>query len=175
MIPSRLDRHLLDPGWTPPEGDDGIVLTWSGTLGDDLFATHPHNWLGPGRAALDARCAEVAPRLSGRELVLLPHARHVLSDAPGTRTFAQENPYGVGVALAPAHLFEPSMIADAEDHLVRIVETLGPICRLVWLEDVVVEGEDCRAVHPGEGALPLDVLDALVKEHVPETTPHFSG
>lgn len=168
-LSAYLDDNPLRDGWSLPDGGTDVVL-WSGTLGDGLFDAHPHTWLGPGRASLDARCAEIDPvlRASERRIVFLPHARHVLSDPPSCREFVAAHADGpFGIALAPARLFEPSMIDDAEDHLVRMVEAIGPLCSMLWLEDVDRTPDGCAIVPLGAGGLPLELLVTLIQRHVP--------
>jgi hypothetical protein len=151
------------------------VLLWSGTLADDPFgASHPPNWMGPGRAALDRFCAAAAPGLSaaGRTLCFHPHARHVLNDVPSCLTFLREHAgEPLEIALAPASLIEPSMLDVLEDHLERIFDHLGPRCRVVVLEDVAAgdrADDACRRVPLGHGRLPRDHVRRLLDAFVPD-------
>lgn len=153
-----LDGHPIAGDWALPEAPH--VVAWSGTFADELFETHPHNWLSRGRQTLDAWCEGQRDALNaaGRRVTFLPHARHVLSDAPACRAFVEEHGAGpFGVALAPALLFEESMWPDVEDHLVRILELVGPRC------DVVMAGGDDR--------LPDSLLAELIERCVPSSTP----
>ncbi len=72
----------------------------------------------PSTAYLDA--AEPVLRDSGRRLLLRTHARHVVSDFVAAKALlAEREGSPIGIALDPAACFEASMLADAEDHLVR--------------------------------------------------------
>lgn len=183
--PGRWGDHLvlaganpLAEGFTLPDpGDARVVVLPAGTLADPAEgpeAADPRNWMGFGRAALDAVVVPLARRLAaeGRRLVLLPHARHVLSDVPSCRRFlADHADLAVGVALAPAALLEPTMVGDVADHLERILRDLAPIAALAWLEDVVVAGDACRRVPLGTGILPLAPLFAGISARLPAGTP----
>lgn len=162
----------LAPDWAlPPAPPASLAVMWSGSLAGDLRSPHPANWMPAGRTALDDLCR----RLGGAGCVCLrPHARHVLSDVPSCRRFlADHGGRGFGVALSPATMLEPSMLATAEDHLGRLFEGLGGACALLFLQDVVVDAaaDACRPVPLGEGVLPLPVLVDLAARHVPAHVP----
>ena len=159
--------------------DDDIgakrIVTWSGTLGPDLFTAHPANWLRPGHDSLRDVCRSLAPRLSERSMTVCfhPHCRHVLSDAPSCVTFLNDlagEPFEI--ALAPASMLEPSMMVDLDDHLRRIFEALGPRAAAVFMSDVT-EGADglIEAVPLGQGKLPRETVIRLLGDHVPRGTP----
>lgn len=156
------------------------VMTWSGTLADDLFASDPRTWMRPGREAFDAFCNDIAPQLEQhqRRLCFHPHSRHVLSDVQSCAKFLRDRenePFEI--ALAPASLLEPSMMTHVEDHLRRMFETLGGTCAMLLLHDVRIcnNGEDgeahCEAAALGDGLLPRDLVAALIEQHVPRNTP----
>ena len=167
------------------------VLAWSGTLGDGLFEGTPANWMrGPAR--LNETCTELAPQLArhGKRLVLVPHARHVLSDARSALTWwcerlfpgerfellppAPDTRRSFGLALDPGALLEPSMLPDIEDHLQSLLSALGPRIDLLLLRDVRVDPADPDSLEPcalGTGALPRERLLDLVARHVPEPVP----
>lgn len=161
-------RDPLAHDWAPDLSADPVA--WSGSLSDDLFEPHPHNWLPPGRAALDALCARVRPALEAadRTLVFRPHARHILSEVPSCRAFLQDHarePFGI--ALSPADMLEPSMLDRVEEHLERFVAGLGGLCTCILRADVAVAGDDCVLRPAGEGILPLSLLDDLLAQHAP--------
>lgn len=155
VVATAVPGNPLAAGWSPPSGVTGRLIAWSGTLADELFAPHPFTWLRPGHEALTAFCDGTGGTL---DLVLHPHARHVLNDARSCATFLNDRAgRGPGVALAPASLLEPSMLEDVEDHLTRMFQTLGPIADLV----VLAGAED----------LPRDLVRFLLRECVPPNTP----
>lgn len=182
----------LDGHWAVDAELPGAwVMAWSGTLGGSPFEGTPANWMR-GPEALDALCDALAPQLSrhGKRLVLVPHARHVLSDARSALTWwcdrvipgedpnlVRRSPAGprpFGLALDPAAMLEPSMVQDVEDHMHSLLASFGPRIDALVLRDARVDPEDPESLVPcalGEGVLPRDRVRALVAEHVPEDTP----
>lgn len=167
------------------------VMAWSGTLGGSLFEGTPANWMrGPAR--LDALCDELAPQLArhGKRLVLVPHARHVLSDARSALTWwcervipgedpnlvrrSPDGPRPFGLALDPGAMLEPSMVTDVEDHMQSLLSSFGPRIDVLVLRDVRPDPADPESLVPcalGEGVLPRTRVLELVAKHVPESTP----
>jgi hypothetical protein len=154
----RVTTNPLADGWRPPETVAPALVIWSGTLADDLFAPHPHNWLPPGRAALDAVCERLlGADLGGPDLLIRPHCRHVLSDVPSCRRFlADHEDWPVGLALAPRDLLEDGMLSVAADHLERIFAALGGSAKLVYLDGL----DDLDGVD-------ADRVEELRAEHAP--------
>jgi len=155
------------------------IVCWSGTLADDLFGSHPPNWLRPGRESLQAFCREMSDQLRShqRTICFQPHSRHVLSDAQSCLSLLREHDGGpFEIAFSPATLIETSMLPDLDDHLTRLFHGLGNRCAMVMLADVV-EGTDnageprCETVALGSGRLPRDLVRKLIREHVPPKTP----
>ena len=102
------------------------IACWSGTLAydaaeaGDLFAAHPHNWMGPGPDALRKFLDGIVDPLTSaqRTLCIIPHARHVLSDVQGAINLIRERAgQPIEVALAPIALLTPSMLEALDDHL----------------------------------------------------------
>jgi hypothetical protein len=167
------------------------ILAWSGTLGGSPFEGTPANWMrGPAR--LNEFCTDLAPQLArhGKRLVLVPHARHVLSDARSALTWwcerlfpgqrfellpqSPDGPRPFGLALDPGALLEPSMLADVEDHLQSLLSSIGPRADLVILRDVRADPDDPESLEAcplGDGALPRARLLELIERHVPERVP----
>jgi sugar phosphate isomerase/epimerase len=151
------------------------VVAWSGTLAEDgPFGRDPRTWMRPGREALRAFCAAVRGPLldAAARVALRPHARHVLSDAASCLRYLDE--FGEGpleLALDPASMLEPSMLADAEDHLERALSALAGRSVMVLVHDVRPRGADLAAVPLGEGVLPRDAVWRLLAAHVPPQTP----
>jgi hypothetical protein len=182
----------LDGHWAVDAELPGAwVMAWSGTLGASPFEGTPANWMR-GPKALDGLCDALAPQLArhGKRLVLVPHARHVLSDARSALTWwcgrvipgedpnlVRRSPAGprpFGLALDPAALLEPSMLGDVEDHMQSLLASFGPRIDVLMLRDARIDPEDPESLVPcalGEGVLPRDHVRALVAEHVPEDTP----
>ncbi len=167
------------------------VFAWSGTLGDSLFASDPVNWMR-GPTALNALCAELAPQLQRhhKRLVLIPHARHVLSDARSALTWwcdqvipgqdpnivrhSPDTDRPFGLAFDPAAFLEPSMLADIEDHMQSLFASFGPRADVVILRDTTINETDPEQMTPcplGSGRLPRAYIRELLALHVPESTP----
>lgn len=107
----------------------GLLMAWSGGLGDGPFDRSPRTWMTPGREALAEACDRVTPLLegAGRRLLVRTHCRHVLSDAPACAAFAKARAGGpLGVALDPASMLEASMLRGVEDHLERLFALAAP-------------------------------------------------
>lgn len=184
--------NLLDGSWLlDAELPGPWVFAWSGTLGDSLFASDPVNWMR-GPTALNALCTELAPQLQrhGKRLVLIPHARHVLSDARSALTWwcdhvipgqdpniVRHSPDCVrpfGLAFDPAAFLEPSMLTDIEDHMQSLFASFGPRADVVILRDATVDATDSELMTPcalGSGRLPRARIRELLALHVPESTP----
>lgn len=153
------------------------VVSWSGTLAEDLFQPHPMTWLSPGHEALGSFCDEIAPQLArhGKTLIFQPHSRHVLNDPHSCRTFLeQRDGQPFAVALAPASMIEVSMLSELEDHLHRVFELLGGRCAAVMLRDVQQDEVDDQQICEcplGDGLLPRELVQSLLDQHVPAEVP----
>lgn len=180
VLASTQRGNVLDGGWLLDVDSTGAhTVCWSGSLAEDLFASHPPNWLRPGREAFGAFCAEIAGQLRShrRTLCFQPHSRHVLSDAASCLNLLREHDAGpFEVALSPATMLEPSMMSDLDDHLTRMFQSLGPRCAMVMLADVTIEHDElgeqrCTGCRLGQGRFGRDHVLALLREHVPVETP----
>lgn len=160
------------------------IFAWSGTLAESAGDVSPLNWMR-GPALLDEACESLGPQLARhqRRLLLVPHARHVLSDArsaltwwcrhvnSGQELFASTRPPEgervFGLALDPVALLEPSMVGDAPDHLRTLLAALGPRADAVILRGArpSEDGERMEACALHEGVASLELLRALVEEH----------
>lgn len=153
-------------------------VVWTGSLAGPLFARDPRTWSPAGWAALGAWCDAVRDVLehAARTVMLRPHARHVLSDVQRcVRFFEDRAGQPFTLALEPAAMLEPTMLAGAEDHLGRIFEFLAPRAAVVIMSNVapLSDGAETplqrgRAHH---GAIDPALTARLVREHVPEATP----
>ncbi len=165
----------LDPAQAAtqlPEAD--LVLGWSGGLGETLFERAFNTWMPAGRAALNAylNAAEPVLRERGARLLLRTHARHVISDAQAALTLLEErraSPFGV--AFDPAACFEPSMLADAQDHLERFFGFAAGRAEVIVLASFhQPKGEDelLRPAVLGDGLLDPALLGRLTRQHARE-------
>jgi len=151
------DRALLADGPPPVPS-----CCWTGTLAGP--GDPPLTWIREGWEQLDVLLADCSFRC-----LLRPHARHLASDVPSTRLLLEKTvPLGIGLGLGPASMLVSSMLEDASDHLVRLLEGLGPDCQMVILEDLDERGSP-RPI--GEGVLPGQLLGRLIADHVPEAVP----
>lgn len=161
---AQIDRtNPLADDWQIPAqvAANQRLITWSGTLatGNDLFISHPQNWLNPGREALESFCERMVAKLKRDRLRIAfrPHARHILSDAPSTQDFLNKHPAELfELALDPAAMIEATMQTTIVDHLERIFETLGSRSAMI-----ILSRPDLQSV----------VLQRLIAEHVPPSTP----
>ena len=198
VVATLAGGNPLAEDWPVPSADEiaGDLILWSGTLGPDLSAAHPHTWMGPGRQRLASRVAELVPvvHAAGGRLLLRAHARQVLSDPPSVRAFlADREREGlrrqVGLALEPAALFEASMLGpELPDHLERILAGLGDLTWLLMESDVRrppapaadaatafdPTGPCPRLVAPGEGEFPAAVLEPLIGRWIDPAVPRLA-
>lgn len=174
----------------PSPASAAASVYWSGWLSDDPFARDPRTW---GPAGLSGLCRWVdaaatpstssSPAATPPAILLRPHCRHVLSDVQRCLSFfrpSQAGPAGrvygpppaVGLVLDPVALLEPSMLPRAEDHLSRIILTLGPIADAIWLADASPAHESPDDIDPplperrpvGRGVLPTRLIWKLISE-----------
>lgn len=175
MGSSNILRGLPALNWAT-RGDR--VILWSGTLADNPFERDPGTWGPAGLEALRACVDRLTPWAveAGVELLLRPHARHVLCDVQRTLKLLHEwRERPVGLALDAASMLEASMLKEADDHFRRAYETLGAHARAVFVSNVTPTPEDEEApirlapldegVASGERILSL--LEACVAGHVP--------
>ncbi|MAD20474.1 MAG: hypothetical protein CMJ52_09995 [Planctomycetaceae bacterium] len=158
-----------------------LLVAWSGTLADELFADDPRTWMAEGHERFEAFCDDIRESLvaAGRRLCFRPHGRHVLSDPQGTLDFLRrraDEPFGL--ALSPADLLLPSMLPDAEDHYTRILDFMMPKADLLFLADAVpgepvdeYEEPPMLPVPLGEGVLPRAAVMEAVHTRLPEGVP----
>ncbi|MCC6909276.1 MAG: hypothetical protein IT430_15160 [Phycisphaerales bacterium] len=154
----------------------GRIIVNSGSLADDLVALEPHNWLGGGKAALTTHLERIEPalRASPVRLLIEPCSRHVIHDAQAALLFLQEQSAApVGLALNPTALFEPSMLAFREDHLLRIAESLAPRCEMLILAGMELDEVDERfnPCSPEEGEFDLVEVWTACRAHLPAEAP----
>jgi len=176
------------PNWTAAadailceSDEESIAVCWSGTLANELFAGDIRNWTKTGTLALDAWLDQTLPSLCdsarGKTLAVVPHHTHLLSDVAGQmRLWHGRSDQGLATVLYPSGLIAPSMVNDIEDHLTRSITNLAPRCCLCILEDLAPpvgaqdDGHFQRAPW-GTGMLPHGLIERLLNEHLPATTP----
>jgi hypothetical protein len=176
-----VDGNPLSPGgWlVDVDAPSTRLVSWSGTMADELFGDDPHTWMRAGQDRLKAFLDEVAPALRqhGRTLCFRPHHRHVVGDVHSAVKLLRERagePFEA--LLSPGDMLAPSMLGTVEDHLVRMFAHLGPVAAAVLLFDVA-EAPDTGetgllAARPlGQGRLPMDLVARLLADHVPPEVP----
>lgn len=176
-----VDGNPLAPeGWiVDVDAPSRRIVSWSGTMADELFADEPRTWMRAGQDRLKAFLDEVAPALRhhGRTLCFRPHHRHVVGDVHASMKLLRERagePFEI--LLSPADMLAPSMLPTVEDHLTRMFAHLGPVAAAVLLFDLAEtpETEETGLLAPlplGEGRLPKDLVARLLEAHVPAETP----
>ena len=148
----------------------------------DLFAADPRSWMaGEGAMpALVARLETLEPALRSRRVRLLirPHARHIVSDAPRCglvlKHAARSTEPHIGIALDPIAMVEPSMLASAVDHIRRTLESLAHRAGVVILTSVREPRGPGAWFTPSpvrEGLIPPDALLALATREIPPDCP----
>jgi hypothetical protein len=152
------------------------VLAFTGSLSGSADRGDLRNWMSPGieacRTALAGACTQAADR--GQRLLIVPHALHLVSDLHSTLRLLREH-QGIGVALAPAALLTDGMLAHAEDHLARILGTLGPLADAIILHGLerTIDADAEPSVRPcprGQGVLDDALVSSLLPPGVPVVT-----
>ncbi|MEY5033404.1 MAG: hypothetical protein RL354_2435 [Planctomycetota bacterium] len=175
-----LDANPLGGTWiADAELPARRIVSHSGTLADTSFGDDPRTWMKPGHERFKSFCDEVEPalRAHGRTLCFRPHHRHVLGDVHASVKLLRDRAGGpFEILLSPGDLLAPSMLGQAEDHLVRMFAHLGPIAAGVLLFDVAATAESAETGllqhrRLGEGLLPTPLVSSLLAEHVPAETP----
>lgn len=116
-IPPLVGDLVCSSGWCGEAvaGPAGPVVrpdlrTWSAT-----------GWAAFERVALELDAAATA---AGVDVILRPHARHVLADPQSTLAWLKRtNPNRLKILLDPAGWLTPSMMETADDHLARAFES----------------------------------------------------
>jgi hypothetical protein len=153
----------------------GRLLVNSGSLADELGELDPRNWMAGGMTALaeHLQSLQSALEMTSTTLFLEPHSRHILHDAQCTAMYLRQHAINsVKLALNPPALFEPSMLVYREDHLQRILESLGPLAGMLVLSDAIVDqaGERLAPCPPGDGVFNSpDTIDAAADFLNPDT------
>lgn len=161
------------------------VLAWSGWFAEPLAPGHwprdPQTWTKPGQAALDAALDTLLPEFSAtRPLLLRPHARHVLSDAPRSLNLLRaRTDQPLQLVLDPAAMLEPSMLIHAEDHYRRVLGALADhpaVAALIVTGAREIAHDDGPAIIPtrlADSQIPAALIARLVREIVPPTLPRI--
>lgn len=169
-----LPGSLLEPGAWPEAAPR--VLAFTGSLSGSPDAGDLRNWMPAGieacRSALGSARTRAEDR--GQRLVIVPHALHLVSDLHSTLRLLREH-QGIGVAIAPAALLTASMLEHADDHLTRILGTLGPIADAIILHDLArcvdLDGEPAvRACAWRSGVLDATLVASLLPPGIPVLT-----
>lgn len=138
---ARFDpTNPADPAWEPSPLPPGITrIIRSGSTCGWPEPADPGNWTSKAQAAWPKTLERLARAHTERHpLLLLPDARDLVSDAPGTlRVALGEDGSGGGlggVALDPTRLLVGSLLAsehDRRDFLDRLARVVVPACRLL--------------------------------------------
>jgi len=155
------------------------VVTWSGSLADDLFGSDPMTWMRAGHDAFATFCEDVRPQLQRHDWTLCfqPHARHVLSDPHSCVRFAREHHDGpFGIAFSPMSMLEASMLDHIDEHLTRAFETisvLGDANAMLVLHDIFTDDtfDPTTPLPLGRGGVPRELVRSLMTQHVPDEMP----
>jgi len=168
----------------PPDAGRWIVGSGTFAPADDPWSAEPRNWLGPGHVAFDAWIETVCSVLEQRDarVAVLPHARHVLSDVQTILMWLRDRPSErLEVVLWPAGLLEASMLDHVEDHLDRILDTLGEHAVGLVVGSVRRGGPDeavedrlvATSIADPDAVVPADLLLECIARHVPDDCPRI--
>lgn len=169
-----LEGSLLTPGPWPTSSPRVIAFTGSLSGTDDEGSIR--NWMPEGidalRSAVDAAAADAAAR--GQQLLLVPHAMHLLSDVHSCLRLMRDHPR-VRLLLSPASLLTGSMFAHHADHIARSIQTLAHHADAIVLHDLRCEADadgEPRAVACawGSGELDAAATESLIPPGMPVLT-----
>jgi hypothetical protein len=135
----------------PAPASSGRIVCWSGWVGEGPFDRDFRTWTKPAWEALERACGA----FGGTGLCLLPHPRHILSDAQSCLTLLRRFEGGrVRLVLDPAGMLTGTMLDAAEDHLARTLDSLAhhPGVAVVRLTNVERDADDPDLLRPA----PLD-------------------
>ena len=170
---------------TPEPGQ--TVVAWSGWFDQQarpqsgVFHHDPRTWLAEGWETLQARLGPIVQAFEAAQarLLLRPHVRHVVSDAPSVRrALAMFDSPALGVLLEPAAMLTAAMADDARDHLTRILDALAgnPRVQAILLTgaerpalgEPTPEHDDLLVPAPlTRGCIDYHDLIALLRDHGP--------
>lgn len=152
----------------PAAGSAGLEkggVFWTGWLGErsgEAWEPEIRHML-PGAAGERAAVVERLLGVEERPMVR-PHARHLVSDVPGTLSLLRAEPR-LRLVLEPAVLLEPSMLGAVEDHVMRMVDALLPMAAGLVLSNVrVAESEWGPWCEPWREGVLAEAVLALVRE-----------
>jgi hypothetical protein len=118
-------------------------------------------WSAEGRERFDRAWTDLNARAASRgvDLWLHPVAGDVLGDIPAIRSLAQGSP-GAAVFLEPAALITRSMLNEAEDHFVRMLDPLlgAGVVRAVAITNIAGNDLERTRVPIDEGDIDPAVL-----------------
>jgi hypothetical protein len=154
------------------------IVSWTGWFGEGAEAAagrFPRDfmtWTPQAWKSLRSKIEEAAPGLaeSGRELLLRPHARHVVSDPQACVMLMKDLPHGVRLLLDPVSLLTPAMLTGAEDHIGRALEVVafGPVAAVLVAGADRLDDEHLVPAMPGD-ALSVAVVEEMVRQRTPGT------
>lgn len=150
------------------------VVAWTGWFGEGAdaaagrFPRDFRTWTPGAWKSLRERIDEAAAKLAaGGELLLRPHARHVISDPQACIMLVKDLPPGVRILLDPVSMLTPAMLGSAEDHLARAME-LAPFAAAVLISGAdLVDDDELRAAREGT-ALHRDAVRAAADRLAPD-------
>lgn len=181
--------NIFSDGLSPQP--DQTLIIWSGWFGDQadpesgVFHHDPRTWTAQGWETLEARLADILPRFeaANARLLLRPHVRHVISDAPSVRRIlAKFETPALGILFEPAAMLTAGMASDARDHLTRLLEALAHHERVAAvlltgaerpaLGEADPEHDDILVPAPlTRGSIDYHDLLAVLKDHGPFERP----
>ena len=138
-------------------------------------------WLPAPRAEFLAWCQHLEQALPN-PLCIWPTAQGSVSDVPSLRSFltaAEQRGRPWTFLFDPVSMLTPAMLANADDHLVRLFESLSdhPAREATLLADAAAIGETVTPAPLGSGPLtslvlrlatPRPAVIVLVEHHLPE-------
>lgn len=172
-----------------PKALGSRLVMWSGWVSDpetegpepepEQVPRSPRSWAGEAWRTFLETSRELAGRCAaqGVQLIIRPHARHALADAQRCLTMLRAESPGLGVLLDPVAMLEPGMLGHVEDHLARVLESLGghPGVAGVMVTSAEVHKRDgepsLRAAPLTRGVIPTAVLLDVVRRCVPDDLP----
>lgn len=170
VAPVWLENPIAEGVAMPPLVGD--LVCWSGWCGEataGIVRADVRTWSATGWTAFERVAGQLdeAASAAGVDVILRPHARHVLADPQSTLAWLKRtSPARLRVLLDPAAWLTPSMLDTAEDHLARAFESFAghpAVWGTVLTGLARVEPEDDEGVPGGElVACPIGSADSVL-------------
>jgi hypothetical protein len=142
------------------------VVSWTGWFGETadpstgLFPRDFRTWTPGAWQRLQHHLTTTSA-----ELLLRPHARHIVSDAQACVLLVRDLPSNIRLLLDPISMLEPAMLNDAQDHIARILDLAESAAGII-IAGAELVADSVRPSRDGP-ALPRDTVESWIDRLAP--------